>query len=102
MATAAPETPLEPVDLAEHLGNVELYLGQVCRVAGISKMQLDYWTERAAIATKGRKQRLYDREAIETVLLIKQARDKGLSLGTAIDAARRFQSERASSNGHAA
>ena len=35
---------LEPVDMSEHLDKIELYLGQVCAVAGISKMQLDYWT----------------------------------------------------------
>ena len=33
---------LEPINLAEHLPKVELYLGQVCQMAGISKMQLDY------------------------------------------------------------
>ena len=33
---------LEPINLSEHLGKIELYLGQVCQVAGISKMQLDY------------------------------------------------------------
>ena len=86
---------LEPVDLAEHLGKVELYLGQVCRLAGISKMQLDYWTNKAQIQTKGKKQRIYDMDAIETVMLIKQGKDKGLSLGAAIDAARRFRAERA-------
>ena len=48
---------LEPVDLVEHLGKVELYLGQVCQIAGISKMQLDYWTNKAQIPTKGKKQR---------------------------------------------
>src|SRR5438270_7639086 len=82
---------LEPIDLAEHLGKVELYLGQVCRIAGISKMQLDYWTTKAQIPTKGKKQRIYDMEALETVMLIKQAKDKGLNLGAAIDAARRFR-----------
>ncbi|MBW3592165.1 MAG: MerR family transcriptional regulator [Actinobacteria bacterium] len=91
MAAARRDTTLEAVDLAEHLDKIELSLGQVCRIAGISTMQLDYWTSRAEIATKGRKQRIYDRDAIETVMLIKQARDKGLSLSTAIDAARRFQ-----------
>ncbi len=91
MAAAPPDTTLEPVDLSQHLDKLELSLGQVCRVAGISEMQLDYWTSRADIATKGRKQRLYDRDAVETVMLIKQARDKGLSLSTAIDAVRRFQ-----------
>ena len=84
---------LEPVNLADHLDKVELYLGQVCRLAGISKMQLDYWTNKAQIPTKGKKQRIYDLDAIETVMLIKQAKDKGLNLGAAIDAARRFRSQ---------
>jgi len=82
---------LEPVNLAEHFDKLELYLGQVCRVAGISKMQLDYWTNKAQIPTKGRKQRIYDMDAVETVMLIKQAKDKGLNLGTAIEAAREFK-----------
>ena len=82
---------LEPIDLAEHLGKVELYLGQVCQIAGISKMQLDYWTERASIPTSGGKRRIYDVNAVETVLLIKQARDKGLSLQAAIDATERYK-----------
>jgi hypothetical protein len=82
---------LEPINLAEHLEKVELYLGQVCQIAGISKMQLDYWTNKAQIPTKGKKQRIYDIEALETVMLIKQAKDKGLNLGAAIDAARRFR-----------
>jgi DNA-binding transcriptional MerR regulator len=87
---------LEPIDLAEHLSKIELYLGQVCRLAGISKMQLDYWTTKAQIQTKGKKQRIYDIDAIETVMLIKQGKDKGLSLGAAIDAARRFREQRVS------
>ena len=84
---------LEPINLAEHLDKVELYLGQVCQMAGISKMQLDYWTNKAQIPTKGRKQRIYDMDAVETVMLIKQAKDKGLNLGAAIDAARRFREQ---------
>jgi hypothetical protein len=90
---------LEPIDLAEHLGKIELYLGQVCQVAGISKMQLDYWTNKAQIPTKGRKQRIYDMDAVETVMLIKQAKDKGLNLTAAIDAAREFKLERPAHNG---
>ena len=85
---------LEPIDLAEHLGKVELYLGQVCQIAGISKMQLDYWTNKAQIPTKGKKQRIYDIEALETVMLIKQGKDKGLNLSTAIEAASQFKEER--------
>ena len=84
---------LEPVDLAEHLDKLELYLGQVCQLAGISKMQLDYWTNKAQIPTKGRKQRIYDIDAVETVMLIKQGKDKGLNLGAAIDAAHRFREQ---------
>jgi DNA-binding transcriptional MerR regulator len=85
---------LEPIDMAEHLDKMELYLGQVCAIAGISKMQLDYWTNKARIPTKGKKQRIYDMDAVETVMLIKQARDKGLNLGAAIDAAQRFQAQK--------
>jgi DNA-binding transcriptional MerR regulator len=91
MAVSRQMDLLEPIDLADHLGKVELYLGQVCQIAGISKMQLDYWTNKAQIPTKGKKQRIYDIEALETVMLIKQAKDKGLNLGAAIDAARRFR-----------
>jgi DNA-binding transcriptional MerR regulator len=84
---------LEPIDMTEHLDKIELYLGQVCQVAGISKMQLDYWTNKAQIPTKGKKQRIYDMGAVETVMLIKQAKDKGLNLGVALDAARRFREQ---------
>src|SRR5215475_79788 len=93
MAVSRQVDLLEPIDLSQHLDKLELYLGQVCRIAGISKMQLDYWTNKAQIPTKGKKQRIYDREALETVMLIKQAKDKGLNLGAAIDAARRFQEQ---------
>src|SRR6266516_3530246 len=90
---------LEPINLAEHLDKVELYLGQVCQIAGISKMQLDYWTNKAQIPTKGKKQRIYDMNALETVMLIKQAKDKGLNLGAAIDAARRSGKRNPASRG---
>jgi DNA-binding transcriptional MerR regulator len=90
-----PEDLLEPVDLMRHLRKLELSLGQVCRVAGVSRMQLDYWTTKARIPTKGRKQRLYDLDALETVLLIKQGKDKGLSLQAAIEATQRFKAAKA-------
>jgi len=57
-------------------------------------MQLDYWTTKAQIPTRGRKQRLYDIDAVETVMLIKQGKDKGLSLEAAIQAAARFKAAR--------
>jgi hypothetical protein len=50
--------------------------------------------EQGQIPTKGKKQRIYDMDAVETVMLIKQAKDKGLNLGAAIDAARRFREQR--------
>ena len=95
MAPSTQVDLLEPIDLAEHLDKIELYLGQVCQIAGISKMQLDYWTNKAQIPTKGRRQRIYDLDALETVMLIKQGKDKGLNLGAAIDAARRFKARQA-------
>jgi DNA-binding transcriptional MerR regulator len=82
---------LEPVDITERLPQLELYLSQVCAVAGISKMQLDYWTTKAEIPTKGNKQRVYDMQSVEMVMLIKQAKDKGLNLSAAIAAAREYQ-----------
>jgi MerR-like DNA binding protein len=82
MAASRQVDLLEPIDLAE-----------LCQIAGISKMQLDYWTNKAQIPTKGKKQRIYDIDALETVMLIKQAKDKGLNLGAAIDAARRFREQ---------
>ena len=91
MAASRQVDLLEPIDLAEHLDKIQLYLGQVCQIAGISKMQLDYWTNKAQIPTQGRKQRIYDMDAVETVMLIKQAKDKGLNLGAAIEAAHRFR-----------
>src|SRR2546422_11014790 len=81
---------LEPIDISEHLDKIELYLGQVCQIAGISKMQLDYRTNKAQIPTKGKKQRIYDMDALETVMLLQQAKDKGLNLGAAIEAPRRL------------
>jgi|SRR5262245_37034853 len=91
MAASRQVDLLEPIDFAEHLDKLHLYLGQVCEIAGISKMQLDYWTNKAQIPTGGRKQRIYDMDALETVMLIKQAKDKGLNLGAAIEAAYRFR-----------
>ena len=84
---------LEPVDLETPLRNLELNLGQVCQLAGISTMQLDYWTNKARIPTGGKKQRLYKMDAVELVMLIKQAKDKGFSLSAAIAAARAFSKQ---------
>lgn len=95
MSAPRPEDLLEPVDAARQLRKLDFTLGQVCRAAGVSRMQLDYWTTKARIPTKGKKQRLYDFEAVEIVMLIKQGKDKGLSLQAAIEAARRFKAARA-------
>ena len=44
-----------------------------------------------AIATLGVKQRLYDGDAVEHVMLIAQARDLGFSVDAAIEAAAAFR-----------
>ena len=85
---------LDPVDIPSRLDQLDLYLSQVCAVAGISKMQLDYWTTKAGIETRGRKQRTYDVRSLELVMLIKQAKDQGMTLPAAIEAAREFQARR--------
>ena len=91
MAASRQVDLLEPIDLSEHLDKIQLYLGQVCQIAGISKMQLDYWTNKAQIPTQGRSSGSTTWTRVETVMLIKQAKDKGLNLGAAIEAARRFR-----------
>ena len=85
---------LEDVSVADRVRDLEFTVGQVCRIAGITKMQLDYWTVRGDIPTQGRKQRLYDASAVETVMLIKQARDLGFDVNAAIAAAAEFRTER--------
>lgn len=83
---------LESVSVADRVVDLEFTVGQVCKIAGITKMQLDYWTLRGDIPTRGKKQRLYDSGAVETVMLIKQARDLGFDVNAAIAAAKEFQS----------
>jgi DNA-binding transcriptional MerR regulator len=82
---------LRPVDVASRIHDVLFTVGQVCTIANITKMQLDLWTERAAIATLGVKQRLYNTDAVEHVMLIAQARDLGFSVDAAIEAAATFR-----------
>jgi DNA-binding transcriptional MerR regulator len=82
---------LRPVDVATRVHDVLFTVGQVCTIARITKMQLDLWTERASIATLGVKQRLYNTDAVEHVMLIAQARDLGFSVDSAIEAAATFR-----------
>jgi DNA-binding transcriptional MerR regulator len=87
---------LEAVSVADRVGELQFTVGQVCRMAGITKMQLDYWTERGSIPTQGKKQRLYDAASVETVMLIKQARDLGFDVNAAIAASKDFQARQVS------
>ena len=89
---------LSAVSVADRVEELQFTVGQVCRIAGITKMQLDYWTERGDIPTHGKKQRLYDAGAVETIMLIKQARDLGFDVNAAIAAAVEFQGEQRSSD----
>src|SRR3954463_764759 len=87
---------LSAVSVADRVDELQFTVGQVCRIAGITKMQLDYWTERGTIPTQGKKQRLYDSSAVEVVMLIKQARDLGFDVNAAISAAKEFIDRRES------
>ncbi|HET6174238.1 MAG TPA: MerR family transcriptional regulator [Gaiellales bacterium] len=82
---------LRPVDVTSRIGDVLFTVGQVCTIARITKMQLDLWTERASISTLGVKQRLYNLDAVEHVMLIAQARELGFSVDAAIEAAAAFR-----------
>ena len=44
---------LEDVSVADRVVDLEFTVGQVCKIAGITKMQLDYWTVRGDIPTLG-------------------------------------------------
>ena len=102
MAASRQVDLLEPIDLAAHLDKIELYLGQVCQIAGISKMQFDYWTNKAQIPDQGeeaahlRHRRAGDRDADQA------GEGQGLNLGAAIEAAHRFQEEAARGSARAA
>src|SRR4051794_3724186 len=85
---------LSAVSVADRVEELQFTVGQVCRIAGITKMQLDYWTERGDIPTQGKKQRLYDASSVEIVMLIKQARDLGFDVNAAIAAAKEFIARR--------
>ena len=74
------------LELGARFEAIELTVGQVCRVAGISKMQLDYWTIKARIPTRGNKQRLYDLTSLRTILEIKRSLASGRTLAAAIAA----------------
>src|SRR6478672_5769111 len=87
---------LSAVSVADRVDELQFTVGQACRMAGITKMQLDYWTERGSIPTQGRKQRLYDASSVETVMLIKQARDLGFDVNAAIAASKDFQARQVS------
>jgi DNA-binding transcriptional MerR regulator len=73
--------------LADGILRVGLYLGQVSAIVGISKAQLDYWTGKARIETRG-KQRIYDYAAVVRLAEIKAGVDAGLSLAAAIERSR--------------
>jgi DNA-binding transcriptional MerR regulator len=74
-----------------------LTLGQICRVAGVTRARLHCWTARAEIPTAGKTQRLYGMDALELVMLIKRGKQKGLSLEQAVQTAKasRWRRERA-------
>lgn len=74
------------IELDACLDDLQLTVGQVCRVAGISKMKLDYWTVKARIATEGNVQRLYDLHALKTILLIRRSLASGRTLAAAVAA----------------
>jgi DNA-binding transcriptional MerR regulator len=74
--------------LADRVTRIGFTLGQVCEIVGITKTRLDYWTVKARIPTRGRKQRIYDYAAVELVAGIKAGVDRGLSLAAAIEQAR--------------
>ena len=77
---------LEAVSVADRVGELQFTVGQVCRWPGSRRCSSTTRTERGSIPTQGKKQRLYDAASVETVMLIKQARDLGFDVNAAIEA----------------
>jgi hypothetical protein len=77
---------------ANRVVGLEFTVGQVCKIAAVGETRLAHWTWRAGIPTHG--DRMYDLDAVEMVMLIKNGRDLGVDLTAAIDAAREFQAAR--------
>ena len=84
--------PLRPVDLSRLCQRLHLSIGATAELCGVSKRQLQYWTDRGLIQESGSSpaKRSYRWSGIEKVCLIKQGKDAGLSLEAAVAQAGAF------------
>ncbi len=78
---------VNPVDAGELLRKVNLTVGQVAAMTGLSVRQISYWTSKGIISATNPKKRIYGYAAVEKALLIKRGLDDGLSLAEAVDEA---------------
>ncbi|NPV54391.1 MAG: MerR family transcriptional regulator [Firmicutes bacterium] len=81
-----------PRDIADILDNLELTIGQVAKLGGVTSRQVSYWTEKGVISAKrepGRAQ-YYDLDAVRKVRLVKELLDCGYTLATAAEEAERI------------
>ena len=95
MAPSTQADLLEPINFSPSISTRSSSIsGRSAQIAGISKMQLDYWTNKAQIRPRDASNGSTTWTQVETVMLIKQAKDKGLNLEAAIEAARAAFAER--------
>lgn len=64
-----PPFPERP-SLGALVEELDFTFGQVMQLAGVSTMQPNYWTAKAEIPTRGKKQRTYGADAVRTVIRI--------------------------------
>ncbi|HHV62975.1 MAG TPA: MerR family transcriptional regulator [Firmicutes bacterium] len=79
-------------DISDILGKLELTIGQVAKLGGVTSRQVAYWTEKGVIYAKrepGRAQ-YYDLEAVQKVRLVKRLLDSGYTLASAAEEAERI------------
>jgi len=69
---------LAPINLAEHLAKVDSIWASLTRSRHL-EWQLDYGRTRPISGDPLRERRIYDMDALETVMLINQAKDKALT-----------------------
>src|SRR5262249_13371018 len=81
---------LQPVDFGALLPKLELTIGQLASLSGLTVRQVAYWTSKGILEATNPKKRIYRAEALHRAILLRQCLDQGLSLKDAVDATEEY------------
>src|SRR5262245_66188190 len=90
---------LQPVDFGTLLPKLELTIGQVAQLSGLSVRQVAYWTTKGILEATNPKKRIYRSDALRKAILLKQCLDQGLSLKDAVEATEAYLASNGSRSG---